>query len=170
MSLSRHLFRRAPPVLNPYHLREFSSTNRDTHHKDHQRTHEYLPPSNYLNSWDTPRNPKEAQSKLAILRREYAKQVKAVRKQYIREMELQKLEKLKKDEARREALRIANEERKAAKAAEKKAKAKEREIAEEEFRQTLVSISFTIFYFRHYYLFFPFFNYFCCKIESAYFD
>lgn len=140
MSLSRHLFRRAQQVLSPYHLREFSSTVRDTHHKDHQRTHEYLPPSNYLNSWDTPRNPKEAQSKLALLRREYAKQVKAVRKQYIREMELQKLEKLNKDEARREALRIANEERRAAKAAEKEAKAKEREIADKEFCQTLVSI------------------------------
>lgn len=64
--------------------------------------------------------------------------MKAVRKEYIREMELQKLEKLKMDEARRETLRIANEERKAAKAAEKKAKAKEREIAEAEFRKTLV--------------------------------
>lgn len=138
MSLSRHLFRRAPQVLNPYQLHEFSSTTRDTHHKDHMRIHEYLPPSNYLNSWETPRNPKEAQWKLAFLRREYTKQVKTVRKEYIREMELQKLEKLKKDEARREALRIANEERKAAKVAEKKAKAKEREIAEEEFRRTLM--------------------------------
>ncbi|KAL3506424.1 hypothetical protein ACH5RR_031806 [Cinchona calisaya] len=136
MSLSRHLLRRAPPPLNPlHHLRNFSTT---THHLDHQRTHEFLPPEKYLNSWTPPKDPKEAQTKLALLRREYAQKVKAVRKEYIREMEFQKLEKLKKDEARKEALRIANQERKAAKEAERKAKAKEREAAEEEFRQTLL--------------------------------
>lgn len=53
-------------------------------------------------------------------------------------MELQRLEKLRKDEAKKEALRIANEERKAAKAAKKKAEAIEREAAEEEFRRTLM--------------------------------
>lgn len=143
MSLSRHLLRRRPQALNPCHIRQFSTTANTAHHKDHQRTHEFLPPSNYLNSWETPRNPKEAESRLALLRREYAKQMKAVRKEYIREMELQKLEKLKMDEARRETLRIANEERKAAKAAEKKAKAKEREIAEAEFRKTLVCFWFS---------------------------
>lgn len=139
MSLSRHLLRRAPPLppsVNPLlHHRNFSTT---THHIDHQRTQEFLPAENYLNSWKPPKDPKEAQSKLALLRREYAKKVKVVRKKYIREMEFQKLEKLKRDEAKKEALRIANEQRKAAKEAERKAKAKEREVAEEEFRQTLV--------------------------------
>lgn len=53
-------------------------------------------------------------------------------------MELQRLEKQRKDDARRESIRIANEERKAAKAATKKAKAAEREAAEEEFRKTLL--------------------------------
>lgn len=53
-------------------------------------------------------------------------------------MELQRIEKMRKDEAKKEAQRIANEERKVAKAAEKKAKAKEREAAEEEFRKTLL--------------------------------
>ncbi|XP_027116832.1 uncharacterized protein [Coffea arabica] len=141
MSLSRHLLRRAPPPaasLNPlFHLRNAFSTT-TTHHVDHQRNHEFLPPDKYLSSWKAPKDPKEAQAKLAMLRREYGKKVKAVRKEYIREMEFQKLEKLKKDEAKKEALRIASEQRKAAKEAEKKAKAKEREVAEEEFRQTLL--------------------------------
>ena len=64
--------------------------------------------------------------------------MKEVRKEYIQEMELQRIEKQIKDEKKKEALRIANEERKAAKAAAKKAKAAERQVAEEEFRQTLV--------------------------------
>lgn len=63
--------------------------------------------------------------------------MKEVRKDYIQEMELQRLEKKRKDEAKKEALRIATEERKAAKAAAKKAQAAERELAQEEFRQTL---------------------------------
>lgn len=61
-----------------------------------------------------------------------------MRKDYIKEMELQRIEKLRKDEARMEALRIANKERKAAKDAKKKAEAIERQAAEEEFRQMLV--------------------------------
>lgn len=108
-----------------------------SHHYDHQRNHEFLSPSDYLNSWKTPKDPKEAEAQLARLRREYAKKVKEVRKDYIQEMELQRLEKKRKDEAKKEALRIATEERKAAKAAAKKAQAAERELAQEEFRQTL---------------------------------
>lgn len=53
-------------------------------------------------------------------------------------MELQRIEKLRKDEARKEAMQIANEERRAAKAAKKKAEAIERQVAQEEFRQMLV--------------------------------
>jgi hypothetical protein len=100
--------------------------------------HEFLFPHDFLNSWTTPTDPKQAEAKLALLRREYAKKVKAYRKEYIQEVELQRLEKQRKDEAKREAMRIANEERRAAKVASKKAKAAEREVAEEEFRQTLL--------------------------------
>lgn len=131
MSLCRHLLRRTPPSL---HLQRFSTTATTINHADH----EFLPPNNYINSWDFPRDPKEAERKLAMLRRQYAKDVKAVRKEYIREVEVQKLEKIKKDQAKKEAMRIANEERKAAKVAQRKAKAKERELAEEEFRQALM--------------------------------
>ncbi|KAA8548391.1 hypothetical protein F0562_000075 [Nyssa sinensis] len=120
-------------------LRSLStSTTSPSHHNDHKRNHEFLPPSDFISSWKPPKDPKEAEAKLSQLRREYAKKVKEVRKEYICEMELQRLEKQRKDEAKREAIRIANEERKAAKAAEKKAKAAEREVAEEEFRQTLL--------------------------------
>ncbi|XP_042023562.1 mitogen-activated protein kinase kinase kinase kinase 4-like [Salvia splendens] len=53
-------------------------------------------------------------------------------------MELQRIEKLRKDTARKEALRIANEERTLAKDAKKKAEAIERQAAEQEFRQMLM--------------------------------
>ncbi|CAI9776976.1 unnamed protein product [Fraxinus pennsylvanica] len=81
---------------------------------------------------DSPRS--EAQ--LSFLRRDYARKVKEIRKEYIKEMESERLEKLRKDADKKEALRIANEERKAAKAAKKKAEAIERQAAEEEFRRT----------------------------------
>ncbi|KAL6571274.1 hypothetical protein OROHE_002939 [Orobanche hederae] len=100
--------------------------------------HEFVPPSSYINSWKPSRNPKEAAAQLALLRRDYDRKVKQMRKVYIQEMELQRIEKLRKDEARKEALRIANEERKAAKDAKKKAEAIERQAAEEQFRQMLM--------------------------------
>nr|GEV09804.1 hypothetical protein [Tanacetum cinerariifolium] len=53
-------------------------------------------------------------------------------------MELLKAEKQRKDEMKKEALRIQSHERKAAKDLEKKAKAEERKLAQEEFRQTLL--------------------------------
>lgn len=53
-------------------------------------------------------------------------------------MELQRIDKQRKDDIKKEALRIESQERRAAKTAEKKAKAAERQLAEEEFRQTLV--------------------------------
>lgn len=117
-------------------LRSFSTA--PSYHNHHRQNHKYVSPSEFINSWDPPKDPKEAESKLAHLRRQYAKQVKEVRKEYIQEMELQRIEKQRKDEAKKEALRIANEERKAAKMAAKKAKAAERQLVEEEFRQTLV--------------------------------
>ncbi|KAI8566767.1 hypothetical protein RHMOL_Rhmol02G0067500 [Rhododendron molle] len=100
--------------------------------------HQFLSANDFLNSWTPHTDPKKAEAELALLRREYAKKVKAYRKEYIEEVELERIEKQRKDEAKREAMRIANEERRAAKVASKKAKAAEREVAEEEFRQTLL--------------------------------
>lgn len=119
-------------------LRSFSTSMRATHHKSHQQTHQYSEPSSFIGSWEAPSNPKEAEAKLAQLRRDYAKQVKEIRKEYIKEVELMRLEKLRKDEARREALRLQNEERKRLKAEAAKVRAQQRQVAEEEFRQTLV--------------------------------
>ncbi|KAL1338107.1 hypothetical protein AAHE18_10G186900 [Arachis hypogaea] len=51
-----------------------------------------------------------------MLRSGYTKQVKEVRNLYIHEMELLQIEKELKDEACRESLRVANEERKKLKA------------------------------------------------------
>ncbi|KAI3794948.1 hypothetical protein L1987_37589 [Smallanthus sonchifolius] len=140
MAFSRLLLR-SPTLRTVFSVqpnRSVSTAAAPSHHNDHQRNQEYLSSNNYLNSWKRPKDPKEAQAKLHQLRREYAKKVKAVRKEYIHEMELQKLEKQRKDEIRKEALRIESEERRAAKTAEKKAKAAERQVAEEEFRQTLL--------------------------------
>lgn len=119
-------------------LRSFSTSTRASHHKSHQQTHQYSEPSSFIGSWEAPSNPKEAEAKLAQLRRDYAKQVKEIRKDFIKEVELMRLEKLRKDEARREALRLQNEERKRLKAEAAKVRAQQRQVAEEEFRQTLV--------------------------------
>ncbi|KAK9933155.1 hypothetical protein M0R45_020360 [Rubus argutus] len=119
-------------------LRSFSTSTRATHHKSHQQTHQYSEPSSFIGSWEAPSNPKEAEAKLAQLRRDYAKQVKEIRKEYIKEVELMRIEKLRKDEARREALRLQNEERKRLKAEAAKVRAQQRQVAEEEFRQTLL--------------------------------
>ncbi|XLS62074.1 hypothetical protein HN51_016302, partial [Arachis hypogaea] len=83
-------------------------------------------------------DPKEAEAKLAMLRRGYAKQVKEVRNLYIHEMELLQIEKELKDEACRESLRVANEERKKLKAEAAQIRAPERKIAQQEFRETLL--------------------------------
>ncbi|KAK4856168.1 hypothetical protein QYF36_014782 [Acer negundo] len=100
--------------------------------------HKFLDPTSFINSWESPRTPKEAEKRLAQLRRDYAKQVKETRKGYIHEMELLRLDKLRKDQAKQEALRVANEERKRLKAEAAKLRAQERKLAEEEFRQTLL--------------------------------
>ncbi|KAL6194062.1 hypothetical protein ACLB2K_035146 [Fragaria x ananassa] len=115
-------------------LRSFSTTTRPSHHNSHHHTHRYTEPSSFIGSWDAPSNPREAEAKLAQLRRDYAKQVK----EYIKEVELMRLEKLRKDEARKEALRVQNEERKRLKAEAAKVRAQQRQIEEEEFRQTLL--------------------------------
>ncbi|KAI9128373.1 hypothetical protein K1719_001366 [Acacia pycnantha] len=117
-------------------LRSFATTAKPSHHNDHKRNHKFLEPNSFIGSWEAPKDPKEAEARLAQLRRDYAKQVKEVRKAYIQEIELMRLEKQRKDDARREAIRVANEERKL-KAEVAKVKAEERKIAQEEFRQTL---------------------------------
>ncbi|GFP80681.1 hypothetical protein PHJA_000211400 [Phtheirospermum japonicum] len=136
MSLSRHLFR--PRASKSFVLCHFSTVPTSEPPASSRRNHhEFLPPTTYINSWKPSRNPKEAAAQLAFLRRDYDRKVKEMRKTYIEEMELQRIEKLRKDAARKEALRIANEERKAAKDAKKKAEAIERQAAQEEFRRML---------------------------------
>lgn len=132
MALSRHLLRRIPSESAVF--RHFSTASSPAHRPQH----EFVPPNPYINSWKTPRNPKEAAKQLALLRRDYDRKLKEIRKEYINEMEVVRLEKLRKDEARKEALRIAKEERAAAKTAKKKADATDRHAAEQEFRQMLV--------------------------------
>ncbi|GAB4860834.1 hypothetical protein Ancab_035996 [Ancistrocladus abbreviatus] len=128
-------------ISNSYLNLRFTSTvasDKPSHHNDHKRNHLYLKPNNFIGSWESPRNPKEAESNLAQLRRDYAKQVRELRKQYIYEMELQRQEQLRKDEARREEIARQREERKKTKAAAAQARAAERKAFEEEFRQTLL--------------------------------
>ncbi|XP_023539037.1 uncharacterized protein LOC111799790 isoform X2 [Cucurbita pepo subsp. pepo] len=123
--------------FSDYLLRSFSTSTKSAHHNNHQQTHKYLEANAFVGSWEAPKDPKEAQARLALLRRDYAKKVKQVRKNYIQEGELLRLEKQRKDEAKQEALRVVNEERKKLKAEAAKARAEERKVANEEFRQTL---------------------------------
>ncbi|CAJ1844869.1 unnamed protein product [Sphenostylis stenocarpa] len=116
-------------------LRAFSTSARASQQREN---HKFLSPNSFLGSWKAPRDPKEAEAKLAMLRRDYAKQVKEVRKEYIREMEAMKIEKERKDEVLREALRVANEERKKLKAQAAQLRAQERDIERQQFRQTLL--------------------------------
>ncbi|XP_023539036.1 vicilin-like seed storage protein At2g18540 isoform X1 [Cucurbita pepo subsp. pepo] len=124
--------------FSDYLLRSFSTSTKSAHHNNHQQTHKYLEANAFVGSWEAPKDPKEAQARLALLRRDYAKKVKQVRKNYIQEGELLRLEKQRKDEAKQEALRVVNEERKKLKAEAAKARAEERKVANEEFRQTLM--------------------------------
>ncbi|KAF8391626.1 hypothetical protein HHK36_023932 [Tetracentron sinense] len=125
-------------VLTQTLIRFKTTSTSPSHHNQHQQEHDYSKPSEFLGSWKPSKDPKEAEAKLGMLRREYAKQVKELRKEYIYEMELRRQEKQLKDEANREAIRLAKEERKASKAAMAQARAAERKVVEEEFRQTLV--------------------------------
>ena len=120
------------------HVRSFATRASHSHHNNHSENHKFLSPSPFVKSWQAPKDPKEAQARLAQLRRDYAKQVKEVRKEYIREMEAMALEKQRKDEARREALRVANEERKKIKAQAAELRAQEHTIAKQQFHETLL--------------------------------
>lgn len=115
-----------------------------THHRYHQETHNFLEPESYIGSWEAPSDPKDAERQLAQLRRDYAKKVKVYRKEYIHEIEMLRVEKQRKDEARLLAERAANEERRRLKAEAAKVRAEERKIADEEFRQTLVTFTFSV--------------------------
>lgn len=46
-----------------------------THHRQPPQNHEFLEPNSFLGSWEPPKDPKEAEARLALLRRQYAKQV-----------------------------------------------------------------------------------------------
>ncbi|KAF8107249.1 hypothetical protein N665_0124s0043 [Sinapis alba] len=117
-------------------FRSFSTES--THHRYHQETHSFLEPESYINSWEAPKDPKDAERKLAQLRRDYAKKVSHYRKDYIHEIEMLRVEKQRKDEARLLAERAANEERRRLKAEAAKVRAEERKIFQEEFRKTLM--------------------------------
>ncbi|KAK2965029.1 hypothetical protein RJ639_029485 [Escallonia herrerae] len=124
MAALRHLLR-SPTTKTLKSFRSLS-TSAPSHHNHHQRNHQYLTPNDYINSWEPPRDPEEAHARLAQLRRDYADKVRQARKGYIEEMELMRIEKRRQDDAKMEALRIANAERKAAKDAAKKVRAAER--------------------------------------------
>ncbi|XP_049934018.1 uncharacterized protein LOC116255065 isoform X2 [Nymphaea colorata] len=105
-----------------------------------EQEHEFSESSLYLGSWKPPKDPREAEAALGLLRRDYAKKVKDLRKQYMYEMEMQQQEKERKDEARRETIRLAKEERKAAKAKIAEGRAAERLLLDQEFRETLTRL------------------------------
>ncbi|KAG7612373.1 hypothetical protein ISN44_As05g043940 [Arabidopsis suecica] len=134
--LSRFVRRQSENASMIGSLRSFSADA--THHRFHQETHNFLEPEYYIGSWEAPTDPKDAERKLAQLRRDYAKKVRVYRKEYIHEIEMLRVEKQRKDEARLLAERAANEERRLLKAEAAKVRAEERKIADEEFRQTLI--------------------------------
>eukprot|EP00262_Sarcandra_glabra_P022367 TRINITY_DN989_c0_g1_i2.p1 TRINITY_DN989_c0_g1~~TRINITY_DN989_c0_g1_i2.p1 ORF type:complete len:198 (+),score=41.36 TRINITY_DN989_c0_g1_i2:251-844(+) len=119
-------------------LRFKTTTSSSISSPDHQ--HDFSKPCDFLGSWSSPpsKDPREANANLGKLRRDYAWKLKELRKEYFYEMELQRQEKERKDEAKREAIRLAKEQRKAAKAAVAQTRAAERKVLEEEFRQTLL--------------------------------
>jgi hypothetical protein len=103
-------------------------------------------PSEYLGSWEpsAARDPREAWARLERLRKGYAHDVRDLRRQYAYEVQLLDAERQRKEEARAEAARVANEERKAAKAAAAQTRAAERRAFELDFRQALVMNPFLL--------------------------
>ncbi|RLM58893.1 hypothetical protein C2845_PM18G00620 [Panicum miliaceum] len=100
--------------------------------------HEFSKPSSYLGSWEPTGEPREAWAQLDRLRKGYARDVRQLRREYAYEVQLMEAERQRKAEARAEAARVANEERKAAKAAAAQTRAAERRAFEEDFRQALM--------------------------------
>jgi hypothetical protein len=100
--------------------------------------HVFSKPSGYLGSWKPAAEPREAWARLERLRKGYARDVRELRRVYAYEVQLMEAERQRKAEARAEAARVANEERKAAKAAAAQTRAAERRAFEQDFRQALV--------------------------------
>jgi hypothetical protein len=109
--------------------------------------HEHSQPSGYLGSWGESApatgaagggDTRQAWARLERLRKGYARDVGKLRRQYAYEAQLLEAERQRKAEARAEAVRVANEERKAAKAAAAQTRAAERRAFELDFRQALV--------------------------------
>jgi hypothetical protein len=100
--------------------------------------HEFSSPSGYLGSWEPAAEPREAWARLERLRKGYSRGVREMRRQYAYEVQLMDAERQRRAEARSEAARVANEERKAAKAAAAQTRAAERRAFEQDFRHALV--------------------------------
>ena len=145
------LLRYSAEILKPTVTQTLALRFKSTSSRSFNEDHTFTDPNSFIGSWKRPRDPKVALAKLAGLRRDYAKQVKGLRLQYIEEVELLREEKRRKDEAKREATRRAQAELKASKAAAAEARAIERKAFEEEFRQTLVRVS--LFLIPSFYLF-----------------
>ncbi|KAL6595591.1 hypothetical protein ACP70R_021552 [Stipagrostis hirtigluma subsp. patula] len=128
-SRPRHLLR---PILRGLHASARALARAEPH--------EFSKPSGYLGSWEAAPagEPREAWARLERLRKGYARDVRELRRQYAYEVQLMEAERQRKAEARAEAARVANEERKAAKAAAAQTRAAERRAFEQDFRQALM--------------------------------
>ncbi|KAI3965529.1 hypothetical protein MKX01_029436 [Papaver californicum] len=86
---SSHQIFRSISLSSPSHcLRTFTSsssssssliTTKPFSSPHHQHVQEYSEQCNFLGSWKAPKNPKEAEAKIGLLRRDYAKQVRELR-------------------------------------------------------------------------------------------
>lgn len=93
--------------------------------------------ASFIGSWKPTDNPGLAKSRLVKLRKSYEKEVKELRKQYFYEVEAKKLEDQAKREAELERMKVAREERKAAKRKQSQLLAAQRQQQAEEFREML---------------------------------
>lgn len=93
--------------------------------------------ASFIGSWKPTDNPGLAKSRLVKLRKNYEKEVKELRKRYFYEMEAKRLEDQVKHEAELERIRVAREERKAAKRERSQLLAAQRQQQAEELRELL---------------------------------
>ncbi|XP_042406249.1 uncharacterized protein LOC121996364 [Zingiber officinale] len=135
-----------PRTIAPFFRSNSTSSNSEAQAPDPPRRrrlppprpHKFSEPSDFVGSWNPTDDPREAKIRLGRLHRDYQKHMKQIRAEYAYEMELLGIEKQKKDEARRDALRLANEERNKVKAAAAEIRAAESKAFQEELRQTLL--------------------------------
>ncbi|XP_042402706.1 uncharacterized protein LOC121992418 [Zingiber officinale] len=135
-----------PRTIAPFFRSNSTSSNSEAQAPDPPRRRRFPPPrphtfsgpSDFVGSWNPSDDPREAKIRLGRLHRDYQKHMKQIRAEYAYEMELLRIEKQKKDEARRDALRLANEERNKVKAAAAEIRAAESKAFQEELRQTLL--------------------------------